>query len=169
MASFVEVSPSEMGGDVFSRIGKQWMLVGAGSEESGANMMTASWGAMGVLWNKPVTTVYIRPSRYTMEFIERETHYALCFFEEGYREALALCGRRSGRDIDKAKETGLTPCFDYEAPCFEQAELVVICRKLYAQDMDPSLFLDSAIENNYHGEDYHRIYTGEIVRVLKRP
>ncbi len=167
MNKFHEIKPTEMGSDVFTRIGKQWMLVGAGNAEN-HNMMTASWGGFGVLWNKSVSTVYIRPSRYTMEFVEREECYALCFFSEEYREALTFCGRNSGRDNDKCKETGLTPCFDEAAPYFEEAELVVICRKLYAQDMDPSLFLDDAIENNYHGSDYHRIYIGEIIKVLSK-
>ncbi len=167
MERFKEITPAEMGSDVFTRIGKQWMLVGAGNAQN-HNMMTASWGGLGVLWNKPVSTVYIRPSRYTMEFIEREAYYALCFFGEEYREQLTFCGRHSGRDGDKCKETGLTPCFDEAAPYFEEAELVLICRKLYAQDMDPSLFLDESIENNYHGADYHRTYIGEIVKVLSK-
>ncbi len=167
MKTFHEITPAEMGGDVFTRIGKQWMLVGAGNAQS-HNMMTASWGGLGVLWNKPVSTVYIRPSRYTMEFVEREKYYALCFFGEEYREALTFCGRHSGRDGDKCAQTGMTPCFDEAAPYFEQAELVLICRKLYAQDMDPALFLDDAIENNYHGSDYHRVYIGEIVKVLSK-
>lgn len=165
MKTFREITPAQMGGDVFTRIGKQWMLVGAGNEDS-HNMMTASWGGLGVLWNKPVSTVYIRPSRYTLEFVEREEYYALCFFGESYREALTFCGRHSGRDGDKCAQTGLTPCFEEAAPYFEEAELVLICRKLYAQDMDPALFLDERIEDNYHGTDYHRMYIGEIEKVL---
>ena len=167
MNSFHETTPAEMGSDVFTRIGKQWMLIGAG-REGDHNMMTASWGGLGVLWNKPVSTVYIRPSRYTMAFTEREDYYALCFFGEEYRDALTFCGRHSGRDGDKCEQTGLTPCFDRQAPYFEEAELVLICRKLYAQDMDPALFLDESIENHYHGSDYHRVYIGEIVTVLKK-
>ncbi len=167
MNTFREIAPAEMGGDVFTRIGKQWMLVGAGNENN-HNMMTASWGGLGVLWNKPVSTVYIRPSRYTLGFVEREDYYALCFFDEAYREALTFCGRHSGRDHDKCAETGLTPRFDEAAPYFEEAQLVLICRKLYAQDMDPSLFLDERIEDNYHGADYHRVYIGEIVKVLAK-
>ncbi len=167
MTTFREITPAEMGGDVFSRIGKQWMLIGAGDAEK-MNMMTASWGAMGVLWNKPVTIAYIRPSRYTMGFVEQQEYYSLCFFDETYRDVLTLCGRQSGRDIDKVQATGLTPCYDREAPYFAEASLVVICRKLYQQDMDPAQFLDESIENNYHGADYHRQYIGEIVTVLEK-
>jgi len=167
MNQFREIAPAAMGGDVFTRIGKQWMLIAAGNEQA-HNTMTASWGGLGVLWNKQVSTVYIRPSRYTMEFVERETHYALCFFDESYREALTYCGRHSGRDVDKCAQTGLTPCFDQAAPYYKEASLVLICRKLYAQDMDPSLFLEESIENNYHGSDYHRMYIGEIETVLEK-
>lgn len=167
MKHFQEVAPAQMGGDVFTRIGKQWMLVSAGQQDD-MNTMTASWGGLGVLWNKPVSTAYIRPSRYTMEFIEREAYYSLCFFDESYREALTFCGRHSGRDTDKIAQTGLTPCYGEAAPYFEEAELVLICRKLYTQDMDPAGFVDSALEDNYHGTDYHRQYIGEIVKVLKK-
>ena len=167
MKQFRVITPPEMGGDVFTRIGKEWMLITAGCEQA-HNTMTASWGGLGVLWNKPVSTVYIRPSRYTMEFVEKESHYALCFFDESYREALTYCGRHSGRDVDKCAQTGLTPCFDEAAPYYNEATLVLVCRKLYAQDMDPSLFLDESIENNYHGSDYHRFYIGEIEKVLIR-
>lgn len=167
MSHFQEILPAQMGGDVFTRIGKQWMLVSAG-QPNAMNTMTASWGGLGILWNKPVSTAYIRPSRYTMEFVEREAYYSLCFFDESHREALTFCGRHSGRDTDKLAATGLTPCFDEAAPYFEEAELVLICRKLYTQDMDPAGFAEASIEDNYHGTDYHRQYIGEIVKVLKK-
>ena len=165
MSTFREITPQEIAGDVFTRIGKQWMLIGAGDAD-GHNMMTASWGGFGVLWNKAVSTIYVRPSRYTLEFLERHDRYALCFFGEEYREALTYCGRHSGRDGDKCAATGLTPCFNAAAPYFEQAELVVICRKLYSQDMTPDCFLDEQLESNYNGADYHRMMIGEIETVL---
>lgn len=167
MSVFETIAPSEMGGDVFSRIGKQWMLVSAGDAQK-SNMLTASWGGLGVLWNKPVSTMYIRPSRYTLTFLEEQPYYALSFLPESERAALTYCGRHSGRDVDKCRETGLTVCHDEAAPFIEQAELVMICRKLYTQDLDPARFLDAAIEENYHGTDYHRMYIGEIVKVLKK-
>lgn len=167
MATFIEIAPEAMGEDVFTRIGKEWMLISVG-DESSYNMMTASWGGMGVLWNKKVSTIYVRPSRYTYEFLESGNTYALCFFEEEYRDALTYCGRHSGRDGDKCAATGLTPCFTQAAPCFEEASLVLICKTLYKQDMEPACFLDPALEGNYNGADYHRMYIGEIVRVLKK-
>ena len=152
--------------NVCSLIGDQWMLITAGTPER-CNTMTASWGGLGVLWGTNVATCYIRPQRYTREFVEREAYFTLAFFGEEHRKALALCGARSGRDIDKVKETGLTPLFDQPAPYFEQARLVLICRKLYTHDLDPAAFLDPAIAGSYKDGDYHRMFVGEIVKVLE--
>ena len=104
---FGRIDPKELNQNVFSMIGEQWMLVTAGTAER-CNTMTASWGGLGVLWGKPVATVYIRPQRYTLEFVEREDCFTLSFFGEEYRKALALCGSKSGRDVDKVKECGFT-------------------------------------------------------------
>ena len=166
MNEFIAVNPYEMEGNPFQMIDKQWMLITAGNE-SGANTMTASWGGLGILWHKPVSFAFIRPTRYTYEFTEREEYYSLCFFGEEYRDALKLCGTVSGRDRDKIAEAGLTLRYDAEAPYFDEAETVMICRKIAAQDMDPAGFIDTSVEKHYHN-DYHRIYTGEITKVLKR-
>lgn len=164
--SFKEIDIKELKLSPFEKIGKQWMLITAGSKES-FNTMTASWGGLGVLWNKNVAFTFIRPSRYTYEFCEKEEYFTLTFFPEEYRKALSFCGTKSGRDYDKCKETGLTPCFDAEAPYFEEAELTLVCKKLYAQDMDKSCVIDNTVLTNY-GEDepMHRMYVGEIVKVL---
>ena len=166
MNEFITVSPYELEGNSFQMIDKQWMLVTAGNPES-ANTMTASWGGLGILWRKPVSFAFIRPTRYTYEFTEREEYYSLCFFSEEYRDALKLCGTVSGRDRDKIAEAGLTLRYDAEAPYFDEAETVMICRKMAAQDIDPAGFIDPAVEDCYNN-DYHRVYTGEITKVLRR-
>ena len=166
MNAFTEISPREMSGNPFVRIGDQWMLITAGSEEK-ANTMTASWGGLGVLWFKPVSFAFIRPTRYTYEFTEREDAYSLCFFSEEYRDALKLCGTVSGRDRDKIAEAGLTLRYEDGVPYFDEAETVMICRKIAVQDMDPAGFVDPTVEKHYNN-DYHRVYTGEITKVLRR-
>ena len=113
--AFQEISVEQLKDNPFTLINKDWMLITAGNQES-HNTMTASWGGVGELWGKYVSTIYIRPQRYTLEFLEREDTYSLCFFDPEYRPALNLCGSKSGRDVDKDKETGLTPCFDQAAP-----------------------------------------------------
>lgn len=166
--AFREIFPNDVEDNPFTLIGKDWMLITAGDEKK-HNTMTASWGGVGVLWNKPVSTIYIRPQRYTLQFVEESEYYSLCFFDEEYRSALNFCGTKSGRDCDKDKETGFTPLFDREAPYYEQARLVFICRKLYRQDLMAESFLDEqTLSRNYPAMDLHRMFIGEIVTVLEK-
>ncbi|MBQ1517554.1 MAG: flavin reductase [Clostridia bacterium] len=160
-----ELNAFELNENMISTIGRDWMLVTAGTEES-FNTMTVSWGGVGILWNKPVVYTFIRPQRYTYEFLENSEYYTMSAYPNEYRNALKLCGTRSGRDINKPLETGLTPVFDEKAPYFEQARLVLVCRKLYVQDLCESGATDKSILANYHGDDYHRMYVSEIVKVL---
>ena len=165
---FEKMDPKNLDQNVFSLIGERWMLITAGTQEK-CNTMTASWGGLGVLWGKPVATVYIRPQRYTLEFVEREDYFTLSFFGEEHRKALALCGSKSGRDMDKVKECGFTVATAEGAPYFEEADLVLVCKKAYWQDMDPTHFLDGEIDGKWYPEKYyHRIFIGEIVEVLRK-
>ncbi|MCU0858129.1 MAG: flavin reductase [Pontiellaceae bacterium] len=166
MEKFKTISPDELNESVFRLIGKEWMLITAGNLNCW-NTMTASWGAMGELWFKPVVFTFIRPQRCTLAFAEREPLFTLSFFDETYRDALNFCGAHSGRDCDKAKETGLTP-FKTEpgAVAFKEARLILVCRKLAVQNVDPAGFLDPGIEKNYPEKDYHRMFIGEVLRVL---
>ena len=157
---------------VIQTIGTRWMLLTAGAFASGQfNCMTVSWGGFGVLWNKPMALVVVRPSRHTFKFMEAADAFTLCIFPPEYRDALTLCGTRSGRSVDKVKETGLTPVAStqVEAPAFVEAELVLECRKMYSDDLDPKRFLADHIETNYNGRDYHRLYVAEIVAVFGTP
>lgn len=141
----------------------KWCLITAGTMQS-YNTMTASWGALGELWNKDVCFIFIRPQRYTKEFVEREEYFTLSFFGEEYKKALTFCGRYSGRDYDKAKETGLTPKAVDGSVSFEESETVIVCKKIAQQDIDPEGFIDREIDSkNYPTKDYHTMYVGEIV------
>lgn len=163
-----EISIKDLNLNPFLKIGKEWMLITAGNEEA-FNTMTASWGGMGVLWNKDVAFTFIRPSRYTYEFTQKEEYFSLCFFPEEYRDALTLCGRKSGRDCNKVKEANLTPLFIDGVPCFEQASLVIICRKMYAQEMNNDCVINEEVVKHYgENEPYHTFYVGEIVKVLTK-
>ncbi len=167
MNTFTQISPVEIKDNVFKAVGKDWMLITAG-DDKGFNTMTASWGGLGVLWNKSVAFTFIRKQRYTYEFTEDKDLFTLCFFDEDYRNALSICGSKSGRDIDKVKETGLTPVHIDGTTYFDEARLVLVCKKQYFQDIDPKNFLNPDIEKNYPAKDYHRMYIGEIVKVLVR-
>ncbi len=160
------VRPEEINDNVFSLIGADWMLITAGTMES-YNTMTASWGGMGVLWNKNVCFCFVRPTRHTYSFMEKSECFTLSFFTEKYRKVLNYCGSHSGKDVDKVKETGLTPVKSASgAVYFAEARLVMECGKMYFQDIDPSHFLKSGIDGLYPQKDYHRMYIGEILNCL---
>ena len=162
-----QIEPEDIQDNVFKLIGKDWMLITAGTP-TGFNTMTASWGGMGMLWDKKVCFSVVRPTRYTYEFLEKDPTYTLSFFSTKYRDALTLCGTKSGRDVDKVRESGLTPVFDGDAVFFKEARLVLECRRIYFQDIIPSNLQDAGIERFYPEKDYHRMYVGQIVKCLAR-
>ena len=165
---FHKVDPKQLTDNVFSLIGQDWTLITAGTAQQ-CNTMTASWGGLGVIWGAPAATIYVRPQRYTKEFLDREEYFTLSFFGEEYRQALTLCGSRSGREVDKVKECGFTvKTAGCGAPYFEQARLVLVCRKRFAQPMDPALIPGDVKERWYPQQDYHTLYIGEIVEALIR-
>jgi flavin reductase (DIM6/NTAB) family NADH-FMN oxidoreductase RutF len=162
---FKDIKPEQLTDNPFKLIGKDWMLITAGTPEK-FNTMTASWGGLGVLWERKVAFCFIRPTRFTYEFVEESENFTLSFFEEQHRKAMAFIGSHSGRDTDKIKETGLTPVKEGGFVYFNEARLVLACRKLYFQDISPDRFLDPTINDMYPQKDYHRMYVGEIVKYL---
>ncbi len=158
-----EINIRELDRNVVSLFSDSWALLTAGKKDS-FNTMTVSWGAMGELWNKDVCFCFVRPQRYTYEFIEKEEYFTLSFFSDEYKKALSLCGSKSGRDVDKIKETGLTPLAVGKSMAFREAEIIILCKKVAFQDMKSDGLLDPSIDKNcYPGKDYHRTYVGEIV------
>ncbi len=152
----------------YEYIGKKWFLIAAGNE-NGFNMMTAAWGFAGVMWGKNTFTAVIRPQRYTKEFVDSEDYFTVSFFDEEYRKALSFCGSNSGRDVDKVSGTGLSPLFlnnqDYSAVSFEEASLILVCRKAYVQKLDEGCFTFKENDEKWYPEkDYHVSYIGEIVK-----
>ncbi|MBO5383919.1 MAG: flavin reductase [Ruminococcus sp.] len=164
--AFRKINISELSFNPFEKIGKEWMLLTGGNIDS-FNTMTASWGQLGVLWNRNVLTCYIRPNRYTYDFVENGESFTASFFGEQYRSALAFCGSHSGRDCDKVKETGLTPAEVDGCVGFEEADMVVVCRKLYNYDLQESGFIsnDGIPEQFFSSDPYHRAYIAEITAV----
>ena len=144
-----------------------WGLVTAGNGEK-FNTMTVSWGGLGEIWGKDAVFIFIRPQRYTYEFIEKEEFFTLSFYGEEFRNALKICGSRSGRNTDKVANAGLTPVFIDGTVSFEQAEYTLVCRKMASQFIDPKGFEDEAIEKNYSAGDYHKVYIGEIIKVYSK-
>lgn len=160
--SFKEINVSELGFNPWEKIGKDWFLLTSG-DESKWNTMTAAWGAAGVMWRMNTFNAVVRPTRYTYEFMEKNDLFTVSFFSEKYKGALGFCGSHSGRDCDKAKEAGLTPKFIDGTTAFEEADLVLVCRKIYAQDMDISLAAEDIKPIN-GDEPIHKQYIGEILK-----
>lgn len=163
---FKKIDITELSFNPFTKIGKEWTLITGGNMEN-FNTMTASWGQLGVIWNKNVFTCYIRPNRYTYDFIEQGECFTASFFGEKYRNALSFCGSHSGRDCDKMAETGLVPTEIDGCVGFEQADMILVCRKLYSYDLQENGFLtNDGIPEKFFGTDpYHRAYISEIVGV----
>ena len=139
------------------------MLITAGVEGD-FNTMTASWGGLGFLWQRPVGFIFIRPQRYTLQFVEREALVTLSFFDDSYRNAMNICGTKSGRDTDKAREAGISPVkFPEGGIAFQEARYVFECKKLYADFMEPEHFIDQSIpEKIYPTKDFHKMFIIEI-------
>lgn len=168
-----EILVSELQMNPMTLIAKEWMLLTAGTEDRGFNTMTASWGHLGAIWGQggglPTSVCYVRPQRYTKEFVDREELYTLCFFPEEYKKALGYLGSHSGRDGDKVAHVGLTPAFGEGYTYFEEAKLVLVCRKLYRAPLVAEGFADrSIIDQCYAAGDFHDMYIGEIVKVLAK-
>jgi flavin reductase (DIM6/NTAB) family NADH-FMN oxidoreductase RutF len=150
---------------------KQRLLLTAGDFTAGRfNTMTVGWGSLGTMWGRPFAQVVVRPSRYTLQFMEQYDTFTLCVLPTSLEPAWQLLGAKSGRDGDKIAESGLTPIASTSvaAPCFAEAELVIECRKIYWDDLVPEHFLDPEIDKLYPQRDYHRIYFGEILAIRGR-
>jgi len=157
-----KIEPQQINQNPFTLIDDDWFLLSAGNLQA-FNTMTASWGGMGILWNKPVVFCFVRPHRYTYKFMESNEMFTMSFFDEGYRDALNLCGKVSGRHTDKMKATGLRPIESPQGSIFyEQSKLMLECRKLYFSDINPEHFSVDGIQKHYPTKDYHRMYIGEI-------
>lgn len=164
--SFKEIAPEAMNENVFKVIGTDWLLV-TGAAGGKANAMTASWGGMGIMWGKPVAFLVIRPQRYTKEFIDKAEGLTISVFAGERRKMMGYFGSVSGRDEDKIARAGLTCLEDEGRVYFEEARMVFICKKLYAQEMQEACFIDNdSREKWYPDKDYHTMYIAEVEKLL---
>lgn len=162
------ITPEQLQRSVFTMIGKDWLLITA-KKGNQVNTMTASWGGMGILWNKQVAFLFIRPQRYTKEFVDASDTLSLSFYDESYRKQLSYLGTVSGRDEDKIKKANLHITFDEDTPYFEEANTILIGRKLFTQQLDKESFLNHELrDSNYPNDDYHWVYVVEIEKVLTK-
>ena len=156
--------------EIFRVFGSQNALLTAGAK-SGCNTMTIGWCQLGRLWSIPVCTVYVRPERYTYQFMESHDYFTVSVLPASHKQTtMQLCGTKSGRDVDKVKACGLTLCYGAgDAPFFDEAEWVLVCKKVYAQDLDPTCVKDGTpVLHYYEGQGWHRMYSGEVVEAYQK-
>lgn len=165
--SFKEISIKDLTINPFQSIGHDWFLITAGDEIK-INTMTASWANMGVLWGENVIIAYIRPQRYTKEFVDANDCFSISFFN-GMKKEMTLLGKVSGRDTDKIKETNLTITYLNQVPTFEEANLVFIVEKIYIDTIKPECFLDTSLDEKWYPQrDHHTIYIARIKKIYTK-
>lgn len=152
--------------DIFRQFDSKWALLSAGTKDC-HNTMTISWGGMGTLWSKPVVTVYVKPCRYTYRFMNDNDYFTVSFYPDDSKPALMLMGSNSGRDIDKDAASGLTVKDLEKAVTYEEAEVTLLCRKIYWQDMDAEHMPEDVVKTHYAVEEPHRLFIGEVVEIIK--
>lgn len=167
MNRFKEISTKEFRLSPFD-IKNGWMLITASKPDRSVNTMTASWGGFGIMWNKEIVWVVIRPQRYTKEFVDANDSFSLTFFNKNYKKQLSYLGKVSGHDEDKIAHSNLTLAYHKGVPYFEEAEVAVFARKLYAQPMHEEFFIDpKPITDWYPEKDFHILYMAEITGIIK--
>lgn len=169
MGDFKEIKAEDYKGNVFSEIGKKWMLITA-CKDGKVNTMTASWGGMGFLWGENVASVVIRQTRYTKELVDASDFFSLSFLNhEKYAKELAYLGKVSGRDEDKIKTANLHVEYSDGVPYIKEADDAIICKKMFVQTMAPEAFVQQElVEKWYSDKNYHDIYVGKIERILEK-
>lgn len=153
--------------DIFEQFDKKWALLTAGTKEK-FNSMTISWGGMGTLWGKPVVTAYVRTSRYTHDFMDDNDYFTVSFYPEEFKSVLGVFGSKSGRDIDKMNYEGLTAVEAGESMSFAEAEVTLVCKKLFKQKLDEANMPDDVVKAFYSSDASHDMYIGEVVDIIEK-
>ena len=150
-------------------IGDDWMLITVDDvENKKVNAMTASWGALGFLWRKPICICFVRPERYTFKLLKENKEFSIAFLGDGMRDTYTVCGRESGADIDKLAKCGLATAEIDGISVIAEADTALTCRVLYEDDIKESGFLDKSILSNYASAGYHKMYICEIIGAYKK-
>lgn len=152
--------------EIFSQFDKKWALLTAGDKEN-FNTMTVSWGGLGTIWGKPVATVYVRTSRYTHDFMDNNEYFTVSFYPEDCKKVLGVLGSKSGRDMDKIHDSGLTAKELSQSVTFEEAEVTFVCRKLFRQRLEKENMVPEVAKQFYDGDALHDMFIGEVVEILR--
>lgn len=134
------------------------------------NTMTIGWGTLGIEWGKPIYTVFVRESRHTKNMLEENGEFTVNVpMGQVDKNILAVCGTKSGRDMDKIAQLGLhlEEPETISVPGIRELPLTLECKVIYKQDQDPKA-IDKACDERYYAKgtpnegDYHTAYYGLI-------
>lgn len=161
---FKKIDRTQLEINPFTSIGDDWTLITAKKDDT-INTMTASWGEIGHLWNEDVITVFIRPQRYTKQFVDAAGKFSLSIFK-GYKKELGYLGRVSGKDEDKISTVNFHPIELDGIPTFEEANIVINGKILYADELKEENFFDKEIVKlDYPLSDYHTVYVAKVTGI----
>lgn len=173
--SFKEIEIDKLNLNPMTLFGKDWGIISAGNQENGYNGMTIAWGHLGAIWDRktskgkiiiPTACVYLRPQRYTKQFFDNEELFSIAFFDTKYKKALGYMGSHSRKDEDKIKNAKLTPLFIDGTTAYQEAKMILICKKIYhAPILENGFETVNIVRENYPNKDFHEMYVGEILKV----
>ena len=167
--SFFAVPTKEFDTNLFHMIGDEWLLICCYDEANNkTNLMTASWGGMGILWNKEVCFLFVRPQRYTHDLLEKQNRFSVCVLPEEYRKAHKVCGSQSGRNVDKVAVTGLHEAEFNGVKAVAESKFVLVVKQLYRDDLIKTGFLEETLLKNYPTDDFHTVYVCEIEKIFQK-
>lgn len=163
-----EIKINEFDTNIFTFFDEDWVLINSYNDEK-VNTMTASWGGLGTLWNKPVAYLFVRPQRFTQELLPNNEYFSVSVMDKSYKKDLGYLGSASGRDEDKLEKVGLTTEFlENGAPIIKEARMNIVMRKLYMQQMTEDSFVDeSLVDVNYANRDFHYLYVAEVLNIIE--
>lgn len=162
---FKTIDPRSIKDNLIKCLAEEWALITAGGSDN-YNMMTASWGFFGEMWGSDSIAMVVRPGRYTMDFIENNDYFTVSFYGDK-KDVHKICGSKSGREVNKTKETGLTPVSNDKYVYFKEARMVLIVKKQFVQQMKEEAFTDKTVIDKWYPEkDYHNMIIGKIEKVL---
>ena len=172
--NFKKIDINDYKTNVFVDFKNTWALATAGTLED-HNTLTIGWGSLGVLWRKNVCTIYVRGSRHTYNYLEKSDYFTVSFYDKDIKEnfeGLRIYGTLSGRDNNKDELTRFTPIKIDGGISYSQANTIIVCKKIYADEFKPNLFLDDGVKEFYEKtkEDptYHHYYIGEIIGIYQK-
>ncbi len=130
------------------------------------NTMTIGWGMIGTIWRKKTFIVYVKPTRYTYNYMENNDYFTVTFFKEKYKEEMVYLGTKSGRDTNKVKDVNFHPLEIDNGVTFKEAYCTILCKKYYYTDIDKNNIPEEAVDRYYKDNSLHRVYYGEIIKIL---